>query len=135
MNKCFQMQEVVNIDIGKQFNEVVVQNLPSDKLFVIQFIGINGFTTKGIDFFIALDIDTIIYPISVAGSVQNNDPGFPWRIFGSQQVRIYVKPGQKINIHVYRNDINFAVRAFVALSGVLMDVDTPVSPSNLTTEQ
>ncbi|GJQ60914.1 MAG: hypothetical protein D8M57_03405 [Candidatus Scalindua sp. AMX11] len=134
MDTCFQTEEVINIDIGTESNEVLVRNIPDDKLFAIEFIGINGFTTKGIDIYIALDVDTLIYPITVSGSVPFNDPTYSWRIFGSQQVRIYVQPGQKINIHAYRKDINFAARTLVALSGVLFDVEEPVSPSTVAIE-
>ncbi len=134
MNTCFQTQEVINIDIGSEFSEVIVQNIPGDKMFVIECIGINGFTAKGVDLYISLNIDTNIYPISVTGSVPFNDPDYPWRVFGSQQVRIYVKPGQEITLHAYRKDINFTGRIFVALSGFLIDVEAPVSPKNLTIE-
>lgn len=138
MNTCFQTQEVITIDRGEQKEKTsITKMIPANKLFVIEFIGINGFarnglTTNGVDLYIALDVDTNSYPISVSGRVRDYASANSWRIFGSQQVRIYVKPGQELIITAYRENLDYDVQTFVALSGMLMDEDAPASPGNLT---
>lgn len=133
MNMHFQTQEVINLAGGEYDKQVTVQNIPRDKLFVIEFVGIDGFAQEGQNLYMAVDVGGKIYPIEVSGTLANPpDPQFPQRIFGSQLIRLYVNPGANVNITVARYGTRGSARVFVALSGSLMDVDTaPPAPPTI----
>lgn len=116
--------EVINLDDGESIKDVLFQGLPKDKLFIIEFVGINAFTQPGQVIFVALQVQTNsrkgIYPIVPIGVSPFSDPTYPARIFGSQKVRLYADPNSDLIVTVARDNDNANARAFVDLSGRLL---------------
>ena len=136
--ETFSAGGVINLDDGESIKDFHLPVLPSDKLFIIEFVGINAFAQPGQILFIALQVHTNslqgIYPIVPSGTSPFSDPSYPARIFGSQQVLLYADPNSTVIITVGRNTVNAEARAFVQLSGRLitpMSVTPPRPPQNV----
>lgn len=112
---------VVNLENGETIKDSQLTGLPGDKLFIIEFVGINAFAQPGQVLFIALQVQTNsvqgIFPIVPIGASSFTDPQYPARIFGSQQVRLYADPNSEILITVARDNDTADARIFVQLSG------------------
>jgi hypothetical protein len=135
--EIFSTGGVINLENGESIKDFHLKGLPQDKLFIIEFVGINAFAQPGQVLFIALQIFTNfvqgIYPIVPTGASSYSDPTYPARIFGSQQVRLYADPNSDLIITVSRNNDTADARAFVHLSGRLITpwhVAPPGLPQN-----
>jgi hypothetical protein len=124
---------------GSPFHTVGVANLvntetlteiklrtPLDKLFIVEFVGINGFVQPDQHLFVSLQVGAGIYPIVLLGVLTNAvpiggstkaDPTFPVRRFGSQQLLLYADPGSNITVAVARDNGNADARVSVDVSG------------------
>ena len=118
--KPFRVAGAVNHLEGETIKDCEL-SLPQDKLFIIEFVGINAFAQNGQDLFFALQVNedsaVYTYPIAPTGSSPYLDPEYPARIFGSQQVRLYVGPGGKLIVTFARSGDNGDARAFFDISG------------------
>jgi hypothetical protein len=119
--EIFSTGGVVNLENGESIKDFHLTGLSENKLFIIEFVGINAFAQSGQILFIALQVFTNsvqgIYPIVPTGASPYSDPTYPARIFGSQQVRLYADPDSDLIITVSRNNDIADARAFVHLSG------------------
>jgi len=129
---------VINLENGESIKDFHFQGLPKDKLFIIEFVGINAFAQPGQVFFVALQVHTNsrlgIYPIVPVGVSPFSDPTYPARIFGSQQVQLYADPNSDLIVTVARDNENADDRAFIDLSGRLItpgQVESLSPPQNL----
>jgi hypothetical protein len=132
--ETFSTGGVINLGNGESIQDFHFTGLPKDKLFIIEFVGINAFAQPDQVLFVALQVFTNsvqgIYPIVPLGTSPFSDPTYPARIFGSQHVRLYADPNRDLIVTVARSHDNADARAFVQLSGRLI---TPwhVAPSSL----
>jgi hypothetical protein len=127
---------------GSPFHTVGVANLvntetlteiklrtPLDKLFIVEFVGINGFVQPDQHLFVSLQVKTNtvpgIYPIVLLGVSTIAEPKFPARRFGSQQVLLYSDPGSDITVAVARDNGNADARVSVDVSGRIINVISP----------
>jgi hypothetical protein len=122
--EVFSSGGVINLENGESIKDFRLSGLPKDKLFIIEFVGINAFAQPDQVLFIALQVSTNsaqgIYPIVPSGSSSYSDPTFPARIFGSQQVLLYADPNKDVIITVGRDKDTADARVFVHLSGRLI---------------
>ncbi len=122
--ETFCIEGLINLDNGQSIKDFVFDNLPKDKLFIIEFVGINAFAQTDQVLFIALQVYTnskkCIYPIVPTGSSPYSDSTFPARVFGSQQVLLYSDPNSDPILTVDRSTDNGKARVFVSLSGRLV---------------
>jgi hypothetical protein len=95
--------------------------IAKDRLFVVEFVGVNGFVQQNQTLFVSLEVYTNsvpgIYPITTTGTSTISDPGFPARRFGSQRVLLYADPDSQIIVTAARHNGNAAARVFVDISG------------------
>ncbi|MBI9091630.1 MAG: hypothetical protein JEZ12_20665 [Desulfobacterium sp.] len=119
--KPFKAGGVINLSDGEGIKDYPISGLPQDKLFIIEFVGINAFAQPGQTLFIALQVHTNsvqgTYPIVPIGTSPYSDPDFPVRMFGSQRILLYPDPGSDIILTVGRNNDHKDARVFVDLSG------------------
>jgi hypothetical protein len=119
--EIFSTGGVVNLENGETIKDFQLTGLPKDKLFIIEFVGINAFAQSGQVLFVGLQVHTNsvqgIFPIVPLGASPYSDPTYPARIFGSQQVRLYADANSHILITVARNNDTAGARTFVQLSG------------------
>lgn len=133
----------INLHNGETVKDFQLSELPQDKLFIIEFVGVNAFAQPDQILFIGLQVVTILdigprtglYPIVLTGTSPNSVPlPFPTRIFGSQQLRLYADLNSGLTISVARNNGDNDARASVSLSGRIIaasQVGQPGSPQNL----
>lgn len=124
---------VVNLENGESIKDFPLTGVPKDKLFIIEFVGINAFAQPGQVLFVALQVFTNsvqgIYPIVPSGISPFSDPEYPARIFGSQKVRLYADPNREIIITVGRHNATGEARAFIDLSGRIITPWQVIPPS------
>lgn len=122
--KPFQIIGVINITNGEETKDIQLPKTAKDRLFVVEFVGINGFMQQNQSLFVSLEVYTNsvpgIYPIVTAGISNISDPIFPVRRFGSQQVLLYSDPDSQIILTAARDNVNADARIFVDISGRLV---------------
>jgi len=122
----FQKGSVVNLNDGEIVKDCTLVTVPQDKRFIIEFVGVNGFAQLGQRLFVAIQATTNgykgAYPIVLAGRSRIEDPAFPMRRFGSQQVRLYADPGSDLIVTVARHLGRDDARVFVDVCGLLMNL-------------
>ena len=135
--EIFSTGGVINLENGEGIKDFHLTEVPKDKLFLIEFVGINAFVQSGQVLFIALQLFTNsvqgIYPIVPTGASSYSDPTYPERLFGSQHVRLYADPDSDLIITVSRNNDTADARAFVHLSGRIITpwhVGPSIQPQN-----
>jgi hypothetical protein len=120
----FHRGEVINLAQGAKLNETQLSNVPKNRLFVIEFVGINAFLQENQQLFFSLGVTTDsvtgVYPIVPAGSMASLDPAFAVRRFGSQHVLLYADANTGITITLARDNDNGSAEAMVEVSGRLV---------------
>jgi hypothetical protein len=124
--KPFQTGAVVNLSEGESSKDVVVCTVPARKRFDLKFLGINGFGHLNQPLFYAVHVTTRsrvgIYPIALTGLAEIDEPEFPTRFFGSQEVMLCADPKSNLVFSVARKGTTGNVRVFIDISGLLVDV-------------
>jgi hypothetical protein len=124
--KPFQTGAVVNLSDGESGKDVVVCTVPARKRFDVKFLGINGFGHPNQPLFYAVHVTTRsrvgIYPIALTGLAEIDEPEFPTRLFGSQEVTLYADPKSNLLFSVARKGTSGNVRVFIDICGLLVDV-------------
>lgn len=130
---------IINLVDGETIKDFQPPEFPLDKLFIIEFVGINAGAQPDQDLTIFLQVHTNtvkrIYPIVPMGkSPSPNDPEYPIDIYGSQQVRLYADPNSELIITARRSSGTGGARAIVDLSGRIippLNSEAPNTPENL----
>lgn len=122
----FQAGAAVNLSAGESSKDVVICTVPAKQRFHVKFLGINGFGHPNQPLFYAVHVTTGsrigIYPVALNGVAEIDEPEFPARYFGSQEVILYADPGSDLIFTVARKDTTGNVRVFIELCGILVDV-------------
>ena len=122
--KPFQVGEVINFANGEETKDIQLPKIAKDRLFVVEFVGINGFVQQNQTLFVSLEVYTNfvpgIYPIVTSGTSTISDPAFPARRFGGQRVLLYADPDSQIIVTAARHNGNAEARIFVNISGRLI---------------
>jgi len=120
----FHRGAVLNLSPGEKLSEIQLLNIPKNRLFIIEFVGINAFMQRNQQLFVSLGVitDTVggVYPIVPAGNMASLDPAFAVRRFGSQRVLLYADANSAITITVARDNDNGSAEAIVEVSGRLV---------------
>jgi hypothetical protein len=115
---------VVNLQNGDNVKNYQITGLPIDKIFFVEFVGINAFAQSDQILFVSIEVTTGgrpgVYPIVLMGSSPYWDPTYPKRVFGSQQVNLYADPNTNITIAVARNNTNKDSRVIIELTGRIL---------------
>jgi hypothetical protein len=78
-----------------------------DRLFVVEFVRVNGFVQQNQTLFVSLEVHTNsvpgIYPIVTTGTSTLSDLAFPARRFGGQQVLLYADPESQVIVTAARH--------------------------------
>lgn len=121
----FQAGAVVNLSDGESIKEAVLVTVPRKKRFHTQYLGINGFGHPSQSLFYALHVTTRsrvgIYPIAPSGISEIDEPEFPTRYFGSQEVILYADAGSNLIFSVARKNTTGNVRVMIDICGLLVD--------------
>ncbi|MFT3866986.1 MAG: hypothetical protein QM715_00680 [Nibricoccus sp.] len=111
----------VNLSNGENVKDFQISDLPRDKIFSIEFVGINGFAQQDQILFVSLEVTNGdragTYPIVLTGSSPFGDPAYPKRVFGSQQVALRATPNTSITVSVARNNTHNEARILFELAG------------------
>ena len=122
--KPFHTGGVINLADGEGTKDIQLLKIPKDRLFVVEFVGVNGFLQQDQTLFVALEVHTNslpgTYPIVTNGTSTISDPSFPARRFGSQQILLYADPDSQIVVTAARHNGNADARIFVDLCGRLV---------------
>ncbi|MGE0642531.1 MAG: hypothetical protein AB7P24_02545 [Nitrospira sp.] len=122
----FQAGAAINLDSGESSKEVVIFAVPAKKRFHVKSLGINGFGQPNQPLFYAVHVTTGsrvgIYPVAPTGVAEIDEPEFPARYFGSQELTLYADPGSDLIFTVARKDTTGNVRVLIDISGILVDV-------------
>ena len=122
--KPFQIGGVINLAHGEETKDIQLPKIAKDRLFVVEFVGINGFVQQNQTLFVSLEVYTNfvpgIYPIATSGTPTISDPCFPGRRFGGQWVLLYADPDSQIIVTAARYNGNAEARIFVDISGRLI---------------
>jgi hypothetical protein len=122
--KPFQTGGVINLANGEETKEIQLPKIAKNRLFVVEFVGVNGFVQQNQTLFVSLEVYTNsvprIYPIVTTGTSTISDPSLPARRFGSQQVLLYADPDSQIIVTAARDNGNADARIFVDLCGRLV---------------
>lgn len=122
--KPFQTGAVINLTAGESGKDVIVCTVPPRQRFEIKFLGINGFGHQNQPLFYAVHVTTRsrvgIYPIALSGLSEIDEPEFPTRFFGSQEVMLYADPKSNLVFSVARKDTTGNVRVFIDICGLLV---------------
>ena len=122
--KPFHIGGVINLANGEETKDIRLPKIPKDKLFVVEFVGVNGFVQQNQTLFVSLEVYTNssagIYPIVTTGTSTISDPAFPARRFGGQRVLLYADPDSQVMVTAARHDGNADARIFVDISGRLV---------------
>ena len=128
----FHVNGTVNLSNGEGLKDYTFTGLPKDKLFIIEFVGVNAFAQPGQVLFIGLQVQTHatpgIYPIVLNGSSAFSDPTYPARLFGSQKVKLYADPNSDIVVSVARDSSSNSCRAMINLSGRIVEPPASTDP-------
>ena len=115
---------VINLANGEETKEIQLPKIPKDRVFLVEFVGINGFVQQNQSLFVSLEVYTGaapgIYPIAITGISTISDPAFPARRFGSQRVLVYADPDSQVTVAAARHNGNADARIFVDLCGRLL---------------
>ena len=78
--KPFQVGGVINFANGEETKDIQLPKIAKDRLFVVEFVGINGFVQQNQTLFVSLEVYTNfvpgIYPIVTSGTSTISDPAF-----------------------------------------------------------
>jgi hypothetical protein len=122
--KPFHTGGVINLANGEETKDIQLPKIAKDRLFVVEFVGVNGFLQQNQTLFVALEVYTNslpgIYPIVTNGTSTISDPAFPARRFGSRQILLYADPDSQIVVTAARHNGNADARIFVDLCGRLV---------------
>ncbi len=122
--KPFHTGGVINLANNEETKEIQLPKVPKDKMFVVEFVGVNGFVQHNQSLFVSLEVFTNgvpgIYPIVTNGTSTISDPALPARRFASQQVVLYADPDSQITVAAARHDGSGVARMFVDLCGRLV---------------
>ena len=122
--KPFHTGGVINLGNGDETKDIQLPKIAKDRLFVVEFVGVNGFLQQNQTLFVALEVHTNslpgIYPIVTNGTSTISDPSLPARRFGSQQILLYADPDSQIVVTAARHNGNADARIFVDLCGRLV---------------
>ena len=122
--KPFHIGGVINLTTGEETKDIQLPKIAKDRLFIVEFVGINGFVQQNQSLFVSLQVYTNsvagIYPIVTSGSSIMSDPTFAERRFGSQRVLLYADPDSRITMTAARHNDDAAARIFVDISGRLV---------------
>jgi hypothetical protein len=122
--KPFHVGGVINLADGEETKDIQSPKIAKDRLFVVEFVGVNGIVQQNQTLFVSLEIYTNsvpgIYPIFTTGTSTVSDPVLPARRFGSQRVLLYADPDSQIIVTTARHNGNAAARVFVDISGRLV---------------
>jgi hypothetical protein len=124
--KPFQAGAVVSLSAGENVKEIVICAVPAKKRFDVKFLGINGFGHPNQPLFFAVHVTTRsvlgIYPISLTGIAEIDEPEFPTRFFGSQEATLYADSKSDLVFSVARKITTGNVRVFISICGLLVDL-------------
>lgn len=122
--KPFQTGGVINLANGEETKEIQLPNIAKNRLFIVEFVGVNGFVQQNQSLFVSLEVYTNsvpgIYPIVTNGTSTISDPALPARRFGSQQVLLYADTDSQIIVTAARHNGNADARIFVDITGRLV---------------
>lgn len=122
--KPFCIGGVINLVNGENVKNALIPGLPRDKMFLIEFVGVNGFAQSDQIIFVSVEVYTGarpgVYPIVLMGSSPYWDPTYPKRVFGSQRVILYADPNADITVAVARNNTNQDARVIIELAGRIL---------------
>ena len=122
--KPFRTGGVINLATGEETKDIQLPKIAKDRLFVVEFVGVNGFVQRNQSLFVSLQVYTNsvagIYPILTSGTSTILDPTFPERRFGSQRVLLYADPDSQITVTAARHNDDANARIFVDISGRLV---------------
>lgn len=122
----FQTGAVVNLSDGESTKDVVVCTVPARKRFDVKFLGINGFGHPNQPLFYAVQVTTRsqvgIYPIALTGVSEIDEPEFPARFFGSQEMSLYADSKSELIFSVARKETTGNVRVFINICGLLVGI-------------
>ena len=122
--KPFQIGGVINLAHGEETKDIQLPKIAKDRLFVVEFVGVNGFVQQNQTLFVSLEVYTNsvpgIYPIVTSGTSTISDPTFPARRFGGQRVLLYADADSQIIVTAARHNGNAEARIFVDISGRLV---------------
>ena len=121
--KPFHTGGVINLANNEETKEIQLPKISKDRLFIVEFVGVNGFVQHNQSLFVSLEVFTNgvpgIYPIVTNGTSTISDPTFPARRFASQRVVLYADPDSQIIVAAARHTGSGVARIFVELSGRL----------------
>jgi hypothetical protein len=124
--KPFQTGGVINLANGEETKEIQLPKIAKNRLFVVEFVGVNGFVQQNQTRFVSLEVYTNsvprIYPIVTTGTSTISDPGFRARRFASQQVLLYADHDTQIIVTAVRHNSNADARVLVDICGRLVKV-------------
>jgi hypothetical protein len=139
--KPYLKAKAVNLLDGNFSVSDSIVTIPANRLFMVEFVGINAFAQENQELSVALEVTTTsdgipemgIFPIVLGGKMAGSDPDYPLRLFGSQQVKLYADPDSDLKIVVTRNGSFSKARAMVHVSGLLIDIENgiPSTPTGL----
>jgi hypothetical protein len=122
--KPFHVGGVINLANGEETKDIQLPKIAKDRMFVVEFVGVNGFVHQNQTLFVSLEVYTNsvpgIYPIAISGTSIISDPAFPARRYGSQRVLLYADPDSQITVTAARHNGNADARIFVDVSGRLV---------------
>jgi hypothetical protein len=122
--KPFHVGGVINLANGEETRDIRLPRIAKDRLFVVEFVGVNGFVQQNQTLFVSLEVYTNsspgIYPVVTTGTSTVSDPSFPARRFGGQRVLLYADPDSEIIVTAARHNGDADARIFVEISGRLV---------------
>lgn len=111
--KPFQTGGVINLSNGEETKEIQLPEIAKNRLFVVEFVRLNGFVQQNQTLFVSFEVYTNsvprIYPIVTTGTSIISDPALPARRFGSQQVLLYADSDSQIIVTAARDNGNAEV--------------------------
>ena len=100
--KSFRAGGVINLANGEETKDIQLPKIAKDRLFLVEFVGVNGFVQQNQTLFVSLEVYTSsvsgIYPIVTSGTSTISDLAFPARRFGAQRVLLYADPTAKLQL-------------------------------------
>ena len=139
--KPYLKSKAINLTDGNFSANDSLVTIPANRLFMVEFVGINAFAQEDQALSVALEVTTTndsipetgIFPIVLDGKMATTDPGYPYRLFSSQQVKLYADPNSELTITVTRSGSYSNARAMVHVSGLLIDIGNgiPSAPTGL----
>ena len=120
----FAQAATISLSQGDLKKQETVYTIPDNQLLIIECIGINSFLQPQQEILTAimpvLDGGLTVYPVPVIGTLDSpDDPQFPFRRFGGQQLVLYAN--ERVDITVVRNSADGEALIEFNISGRLLE--------------